>query len=248
MIDNKFCSWYASRHEVQNERHTMPPAAKESKTLYHSSLVQMGDVDVEVLKEPQKSKYEGKPDYVVLKIDGKERLYNVENDSCAAFFDGQAGVSMVIRASGSREDAIIEFIDDAPPPTDTPPRAPARAPARSAAPPPTRQPPARQTAPQGRPAPAAAPSQRTGPRGETVGMAMNCAIRLEVAEIAKGAQYDKERIAMRVSDLLRIAAWHERGNLVPKLPSTPQAAAEPEPPAELPPETEVPLGDPEVPF
>lgn len=131
----------------------------EKKTLFHSELVQMGRVQVTQKNLPQKSKFSGKPDYVALVIDGAERLYNCENDACKAFFNirGNEGRVMVIEATGSRDDASIDWINDVAPESSQEPssRPPARqtqqaAPARAAAAPPAR------TAP---PAPAAPPPQ-----------------------------------------------------------------------------------------
>ena len=48
-------------------------AAKSSngkKGLYHSELVRMGEVEIEVLSDRKESKFPGKNDYVVLRVDG----------------------------------------------------------------------------------------------------------------------------------------------------------------------------------
>lgn len=131
--------------------------ANEKKTLYHSELVQMGHVQVTQKNLPQKSKYAGKPDYVALVIDGVERLYNCENETCAAFFNvqGNQGRTMVIEAQGTREDAIIDWIADVAPATQAAAPQARQAPARAATPPPPA--PAR-TAPPARTAQPAAPT------------------------------------------------------------------------------------------
>ena len=133
--------------------------ANEKKTLYHSELVQMGHVQVTQKNLPQKSKYAGKPDYVALVIDGVERLYNCENETCAAFFNvqGNQGRTMVIEAQGTREDAIIDWIADVAPATQAAAPQARQAPARAAAPPPPT-PPARTMAPPARTAQPAAPT------------------------------------------------------------------------------------------
>lgn len=154
----------------------------EKKTLYHSELVQMGRVQVTQKDLPRASKFKDKNDYVVLEIDGVERIYNCENDDCQAFFNvqGNQGRCMVIEAQGTRENAQIDWIEDvdAAPERSAPParkaapaarQAPAPAPARAAAPAPR---PAPAPAPQAPPPPpppapaAAKPPARKGPTKE----------------------------------------------------------------------------------
>lgn len=130
------------------------------KTLYHSELVQLGRVQVTQKNLPQRSKYSGKPDYVVLLIDGEERIYNCENETCQSFFNvqGNQGRTMVIEAQGSRDDALIDWISDVAPEASQAASPQGRpAPARAAAPP---TPPARTMAP---PAKTAAPAAPTPP-------------------------------------------------------------------------------------
>jgi hypothetical protein len=92
-----------------------------AKNLYHSELVKMGPINVTVKTDVMPSKFKGKNAYVVLSIDGEERQYTTENDECADFFDGQKGATLTIEASGSREEAKIEYLgtpaeeDEAPP-------------------------------------------------------------------------------------------------------------------------------------
>ena len=87
-----------------------------SKTLFHSELKGMGPVRVTVKRNPQRSKYAGKPDYVVLEIDGQERHYNCENANCAKFFEGMAGRTFTIIAEGGGKDdpesATIEYVGE----------------------------------------------------------------------------------------------------------------------------------------
>lgn len=125
------------------------------KTLYHSELVQMGHVQVTQKNLPQRSKYAGKPDYVTLLIDGEERIYNCENETCRAFFNvqGNQGRTMVIEAQGTRDDAIIDWIADVAPAGQAVAPQARQAPARATTPPP---PAPTRTAPPARTAPAAA--------------------------------------------------------------------------------------------
>jgi len=181
------------------------------KTLYHSELVQMGDVQVTVLKEAQPSKFKGKAAFVVLAINGEEKLYNCENPSCEAFFQGTANTAFTLRASGSRDEALLEYVEasvdgDTPPP---PPRPAPRPPARPA---PAARPPARPAAPV-----AARPVAIShAPQGVTVGMAINNACAFHCA--AK-QDFNPETITQMASEILRIAAWLEQGNLMPKAES-----------------------------
>lgn len=136
----------------------------EKKTLYHSELVQMGRVQVTQKDLPRASKFKDKNDYVVLEIDGVERIYNCENDDCQAFFNvqGNQGRCMVIEAQGTRENAQIDWIED----VDAAPQRSAP-PARQAAPAPRQaQAPAtaRTAAPAPRPAPAPQPHQTVLPQ------------------------------------------------------------------------------------
>lgn len=71
---------------------------------------------------------------------------------------------------------------------------------------------------QNTPAPAAqaqrAPAPgKTAPHGATVGMAINCAC---ANLTARGEFLDAEAVTQIASDLLRVAAWLEAGNLLPK--------------------------------
>ena len=85
-----------------------------AKTLWHTSLKEMGPTTVTVKHERQKSKFskpgQPKPDYVILTINGEDFGYNVENEACANFFTGKRGQTFAIQAEGSRDDAKIVFV------------------------------------------------------------------------------------------------------------------------------------------
>lgn len=139
------------------------------KTIYHSALRQMGPVTVTIRSDVLKSKFQGKPDYVLLDIAGEERIYNVENADCAEFFRGHKGRTFAILAEGTKEDATIGYVGEAasePEPQEQPParntaKAPAQAPRGKGAPPPAKGPPARQNAPPpAQTRPAAPPAQQ----------------------------------------------------------------------------------------
>ncbi len=157
-----------------------------SKTLFQSELSKLGPVTVEVTSDILKSKFDGKPDFVVIKLNGVERTYNLENPSCGEVFHGRKGQTITIQATGSREAAAVELVDDgdiAPAP-------------RAAA-----------------PAPRAPQPGKSAPHGATVGMAINCAC---ANLTARGEFLDPEAVTQIASDLLRVAAWLEAGNLLPK--------------------------------
>lgn len=81
------------------------------KTLWHSELVQMNQVEVIVKSKAKKSRYgDDKPDYVDLVIGGNARQYQAENPSCAAFFENKVGQSILIEARDSRENASIHLM------------------------------------------------------------------------------------------------------------------------------------------
>lgn len=119
--------------------------ATDKKTLFHSELKKLGPVRVLVKSEPTKSKYKGRPDYVVLEIDGAERYYNAENQGCSDFFRGQNGRVMTILAEGGGKgeeaSATISWMGDAVEtngqPSNQPPNNP---PATSKPPPPLNNP------------------------------------------------------------------------------------------------------------
>lgn len=138
-------------------------------TLYHSELVKAGEVQITVIEERKQSKFRGKPDYAVIRLEGRNRNYEFENDGCGDFFEGQTGVTMVILAEGSREDATLTYIGEGstddrgeePPPARPPARKPAGR-AQGAPPARTAQPPARESS--------APPARQSAPaRGQTGG-------------------------------------------------------------------------------
>jgi|SRR5690349_2273216 len=85
-------------------------------TLYHSKLVQMGEVWVTVKTNPKPSTYRGKPPYVAVVIDGAEYFYNCENKQCEDTFAGQAGQNLLLVAEGREEAATITVIEALPAP------------------------------------------------------------------------------------------------------------------------------------
>lgn len=130
-----------------------------AKNLYHSELVKMGPVLIKVNGDVRESKFKGKPPFISLIIEGEERLYTTENDECAEFFTDQKGRSFTIVAEGSREDAVITYVGEAPAEgASEAEEPPAR---RSAAKPKTNRPPARP--PGRRNPPADAPATGTAP-------------------------------------------------------------------------------------
>jgi hypothetical protein len=78
-------------------------------TMYHSELRDtFSRVNVFVETDIMKSRYEGKPDYVMMKVGGMSRRYSIENPACAEVFNGQKGMTMDIEAKGKGDDASIE--------------------------------------------------------------------------------------------------------------------------------------------
>jgi hypothetical protein len=100
-----------------------------AKTLYHSALAQMGDVQVVIKSEVTPSKYKGKPPFVSMLVENEEKNYNVENDACGDALKGRIGQTLTIRALGSREEATIEILGNAPAPARN---SPAQQPRQSA--------------------------------------------------------------------------------------------------------------------
>ena len=79
--------------------------------MWHSELVQMNQVEVEVKQDARKSKYGAdKPDYVELIIGGNLRQYQVESPQCGEFFKGRVGQKILIEARDSREQASIHLM------------------------------------------------------------------------------------------------------------------------------------------
>ncbi len=87
------------------------------KNLYHSDFAAMGRVIVAVKSAVLKSKFpkEGMPNkYIDLTIDGQDYAHTLENEACVGFWEQyRAGQSVVVEASGSREEASFEAIGGA---------------------------------------------------------------------------------------------------------------------------------------
>lgn len=115
-----------------------------NKTLYHTELRNMGPVTATITSDVLNSKFAkaGEPPkrYVVMTVGGAERNYHVENEHCAFALDRLKGRTVLIEATGMRDDARI-VVDGQSDPNDQIPGAevPAAAPA------------ARQSAPAARP-------------------------------------------------------------------------------------------------
>lgn len=81
-----------------------------AKNCYHSNLAKLSPVTVTVTSDvmPSKFKKEGSPNkWVVLKINGEEFSHSLENEACATALTGLKGQTVMLRASGSREEASI---------------------------------------------------------------------------------------------------------------------------------------------
>lgn len=131
------------------------PAQGPKATLYHSELSKLGAVVALIKSAPMQSRYAGRPDYVLVEIDGAIRTLNCETPAISETLGQFAGQTVQLRASGSRDTAILEVFDlegnpltdaaaagpppapAARPPAPAPARAPAAAP-RAAAPAPVR--------------------------------------------------------------------------------------------------------------
>ena len=83
---------------------------KPKKGLYHSEAVQISPIKCTVKSDVLRSKYEGKPDYVILFIDGNERNYAIENPDCAAALKGMKNKNTMLEFTGSRDDASIRVL------------------------------------------------------------------------------------------------------------------------------------------
>lgn len=86
------------------------------KTTYHSALVKDSrDDPVEITlccAEPLRSKFKDQPDYFSIKYDGEDRFYPVENDAIADTLSGYKGKTLLVTATGSRDDAEIVIEGD----------------------------------------------------------------------------------------------------------------------------------------
>jgi hypothetical protein len=138
-------------------------ADAKKKNLYHSELVQKGPVRVTVKTDVMKSKFAGKPPYIVLAFDGEgERNYSIESDDCQTALANMKGRSIMIEATGSGRDgsAAIKVLGaGAPQGGENQPQPP------GAAPEPQKQ---AHTAPEQPKAPQAAPAARTDSPAERV--------------------------------------------------------------------------------
>lgn len=82
-------------------------AKEPKKTLYHSELVNLGPVEVDIKSDVKQSQYPNQNDYVIMVLDGYDRNYSCENDQCADALVGLQGKTVILEAIGSRDDAEI---------------------------------------------------------------------------------------------------------------------------------------------
>lgn len=83
--------------------------SEPKKTLYHSELANMGPVVATVTEGVKESSKKRGSYYVTLLLEGRTRYYTVENEQCGQAFDGWDGQTVVISATGSRENAAIDI-------------------------------------------------------------------------------------------------------------------------------------------
>jgi len=216
------------------------PEAKQTKTLYHGELRQLGPVQVTVKKEWTESTKKKGTYYTTLVVNGVERYYNPENQQCLEFWAGKAGQTITVVAAGSREEATlvqmqtVAQVDQPTAPAPAPsaaPRPPQAVPAAAPSPrpgvsnAPTAQPP-RASAPSSAPVPSR-PTGDSHQNGQRVGMAINQAVQFLCHS---GEGWDPKLIYERASDLVRLAQQLEAGHLAPKFSERhPAAAAAPSP-------------------
>lgn len=202
----------------------------EHKSIYHSALVAAtsdGPIAVLVTGEPQASKFKDKPAFVGLKIEGKEHLLNLENESIEEQFRGLKGTMIEITAIGRDDTAEV---------TIHPIAKQGGAPSRQA----PRQEPRCQ---QSQDSNAASPLAHV--HGATVGMAINQAV-----GIIKGfdndydyyvsASFSKD-LHMIASDIVRVSTLMESG----KIAAPVKDRVAPEPPRQPVRETRQPEREPE---
>ncbi|MDE2105730.1 MAG: hypothetical protein KGL39_51375 [Patescibacteria group bacterium] len=158
------------------------------KTLFHSELCKRGVTKVMVESDVLESQYPDKPPYVILKVDGEERYYNCENDSCAAFFEGQKGRIFSISAAGKKDEATLSYVGE--PASNLPPK------------PASQRPPSHP--------PKQEQNRKRVPMGQSVGMALNNACHNLTA---RGKELDLAEIYNIASDILRLSYYMEDGNL-----------------------------------
>lgn len=179
-----------------------------AKTLYHSELVRFGPAEVTLKSDILKSKYQGKPDYVVLVFGHEERNYSIEGPNCRAVWEGRKGQTFTVVAEGSGKDgsAAVTYVGskggETPQPTPRPPAADSR---RPEPPPAPASPPEHQNA-ANRP-----PERGVEPlHGAMVGAAINKAVDFA---IASSEPWDPNRIWEHASDLIRVHQKLEAGQL-----------------------------------
>lgn len=91
---------------------------EQKKTLWHSELVGLGEIDVVIQSEVTPSKFAGKSPWVAMIVNGRERYYSCENEDCADALRGLKGQKVHLAATGGRDDAAIhigEVSEEAPP-------------------------------------------------------------------------------------------------------------------------------------
>lgn len=86
----------------------MPEQPK--KTLYHSQAVQMGQIHCLVKTGIQKSKYEGKPNYIVLVIDGFDRNLNIDSDAIASALAPLQGRKVMLQFLGGKGSETVKVL------------------------------------------------------------------------------------------------------------------------------------------
>lgn len=79
-------------------------------TLYHSEFTRMGDVTIKVKSDVMASKFQGKPNFIYLEINGEERAYNIENERVEGRLLMRKGAELRVRAIGQRETADLEIL------------------------------------------------------------------------------------------------------------------------------------------
>lgn len=198
------------------------------KTLYHSELSKAGQVQITVKSEIQKSKYQGKPNYVVVAFNGEERTLNLENENCEGAFRGMNGRTITVIAEGRAETATIQGLgmrgSDVPPPQS---RQQYQEQPREQYYEPQQEPPRQQQQQAPPPRQEAPPAEKPTPHyqsihGATVGQSINIATRvlLEACPASEKLAYvrshqfltDTHEVA---SGIARLAMHMEKGNLTP---------------------------------
>lgn len=62
----------------------------------------MGPTQITVKSERQKSKFNGKPDYFTLAINGEDFYYSVDSEACAKTLAGRVGQTFTVQAQGGK--------------------------------------------------------------------------------------------------------------------------------------------------